>query len=44
MGLSYIGHHPNGSEGRLLQLRAELLLLRRVPALSWLAPWLSNVY
>jgi hypothetical protein len=38
MGLSHIGHHTIRSGGGLLQLRAELLLLRRVPALSMARP------
>jgi hypothetical protein len=38
MRLSHIGHHPIRSGGRLLQLRAELLLLRGVPALSMARP------
>jgi hypothetical protein len=38
MGLSHIGHHPIRSGGGSLQLRAELLLLRRMPALSMARP------
>jgi enoyl-CoA hydratase/carnithine racemase len=38
MGLSHIGQHPIRSGGRLLQHRAELLLLRGVPALSMARP------
>ena len=44
MGLSHIGHHPIRSGGGLLQLRAELILLRRVPALSMARPLVVNVY